>query len=502
MPLFLLVALFLAFGADSVVIPGTVPPGSIPTRVATIIGWVAGVGLVARLVSVGVAARAHRPGLRSVPGPRRLFRWGRKVVNCLTLGGYAWAVLVLDWPEIVRSVWGWRNAILVDEILILAPFLAAEVAGWWGLAWGDAAVRVESAALFGAVAMPPPSVGRYVVNQARQTLGMVLSAAFLFAFGQDLARWIWPERLASPNFQLGLMVTLGGSVLILAPAFVRLSWPTRPLPAGPLRDRLERVAARFRFRCTEILVWETGGGVVNAGVTGATPWFRYVLLTDALLDGLNDHEIAAVFGHEVGHARHRHLTFFGLFFVGSVGVMTLIGTSVDASLIEAISPLALAPIWMTLVQGGTVLAAGLVYFGFVFGHLSRRFERQADVFGARAVSCDQPVCPPHPDPYQAHSPAALAKLDERAPLCPVGLRTFSNALRAVAALNGIDPGARSWRHGSIARRVAFLEGLEGHPDRERAFQAGIVRLRVALAVLLALALILAFETGAIEQLGA
>ena len=502
MPLFLLVALFLAFGADSVVVPGAVPPGSIPGRVATVVGWVAGVALLARLVSVGVAARADRPGMRSVPGPRRLFRWGRKLVACATLGGYAWAVLVLDWPEIVRSSWGWRDAILIDEVLVLAPFLAAEVAGWWGLARGEHAVRVEAAALFGATSVEAPSVGRYVVNQTRQSLGMVLPAAFLFVLGQDLARWIWPERLADPNFQLGLMVALGGSVLILAPAFVRLSWPTRSLPAGPLRDRLERVAARFRFRCTDILVWETGGGVVNAGVTGATPWFRYVLLTDGLLDGLNDHEIAAVFGHEVGHARHRHLAFFGLFLVGSVGVMTLIGASVGAPLIEAISPLELAPSWMTLAQGSTVLAAGLVYFGFVFGHLSRRFERQADVFGARAVSCDQPVCPPHPDPYQAHSPAALARLDERAPLCPVGLRTFVNALRAVAALNGIDPRARSWRHGSIARRVAFLEGLEGRPERERAFQAGVVRLRIALAVLLALALILAFETGAIEQLGA
>ena len=129
------------------------------------------------------------------------------------------------------------------------------------------------------------------------------------------------------------------------------------------------------------------------------------------------------------------------------------------------------------------------------------FERQADVFGARAVSCDQPDCPPHPDPYQRHAPATLAQLDERAPICPVGLRTFVNALRIVAALNGINPTARSWRHGSIARRIAFLELLEGRPDRERAFQAGVNRLRVALALLLTLALILAFETGAIAQLG-
>ena len=501
MPLFLLVALFLAFGADSVAPPGLIVRDEVPGRVGLILAWIGGVGALARLVSLVVTIRArHRLEWRRVAGPRRLFRSGSKLVACASLGGYAWAVLGLGWPEVVRSVWGWRDSILIDEVLVLAPFLAAEVAGWWGLARGDRASRGEVELLLGAN-RTRPTVGRHVLNQARQSLGMVLPAVLIFALGQDLARWFWPSRAIEPNFQLGLMIALSGSVLILAPAFVRLSWPTQSLPPGPLRDRLERVAARFGFRCTDILVWDTGGVVVNAGVTGATPWYRYVLLTDALIDGLNDHEIAAVFGHEVGHARHRHLGFFGLFLVGSVGVMTLVGALVGEPTIRAISPVELAPTWMTVAQGGAVFLAGLTYFGLVFGHLSRRFERQADVFGARAVSCDQTDCPPHPDPYQSHAPATLARLDERAPICPVGLRTFVNALRTVAALNGINPTARSWRHGSIARRIAFLELLEGRPDRERAFQAGVNRLRIALALLLSLALILAFETGAIAQLG-
>ena len=100
---------------------------------------------------------------------------------------------------------------------------------------------------------------------------------------------------------------MGLLVLVLSPLFVRLAWPTRPLPPGPLRDRLERLARRFGFRCTDILVWDTGQVMVNAGVTGALPWFRYVLLTDALIESLSPLEIAAVFGHEIGHIAHRHL---------------------------------------------------------------------------------------------------------------------------------------------------------------------------------------------------
>jgi STE24 endopeptidase len=65
----------------------------------------------------------------------------------------------------------------------------------------------------------------------------------------------------------------------------------------------------------------------------------------------------------------------------------------------------------------------------------------------------------------------------------------------------MDPTARSWRHGSITRRVAFLEGLEGRPEAERRFQNGVSRLRIGLALALIAALVLAFQTGAIEHLG-
>ena len=109
-----------------------------------------------------------------------------------------------------------------------------------------------------------------------------------------------------------------------SPLFVRLAWPTRTLPPGPLRQRLERLASRVGFRCTDILVWDTGHVLVNAGVTGALPWFRYVLLSDALIESLTPAEVAAVFGHEVGHIAHRHLLYFGFFFLGSLGVMALV----------------------------------------------------------------------------------------------------------------------------------------------------------------------------------
>lgn len=321
---------------------------------------------------------------------------------------------------------------------------------------------------------------------------MVLPAALIFSLAQDLSRRWLPATSEEPGFQMGMMAAMGALVLVLAPAFVRLSWTTRRLPDGPLRDRLERLSDRFGFRFSDILIWETEGSIVNAGVTGALPWYRYILLTDALIEGLDQHEVAAVFGHEVGHVRHRHLAFFGFFFVASLGILTLTSDLIYSQVLDGLA----GSTGSAIAQGTTTLLLGVGYFGAIFGALSRRFERQADVFGCRAVSCGRVDCPPHPDPYARPNPPATD-----GPLCPVGIRIFVNALSNVAALNGMEPAARSWRHGSIARRIAFLESLEGKPLDERRFQTGVSRLRIGLALGLLAGLYLAFWTGAIDHLG-
>ena len=56
------------------------------------------------------------------------------------------------------------------------------------------------------------------------------------------------------------------------------------------------------------------------------------LLSDALIEYLDEHEVAAVFGHEVGHIAHRHLAYFGFFFVASLGVLAMFNATIDAKL--------------------------------------------------------------------------------------------------------------------------------------------------------------------------
>src|SRR5262249_27972015 len=115
------------------------------------------------------------------------------------------------------------------------------------------------------------------------------------------------------------------------------------------------------------------------------------------------------------------------------------------------------------------------YVFLVFGFLSRRCERQADIYGCRAVSCQTPGC-------AGHAPEALAEGGRG--LCAAGIFTFTQALEKVALLNGISrdrPGfLQSWQHSTIARRVSFLHTLVTDPRAERRFQRRVFLVKCGL----------------------
>jgi STE24 endopeptidase len=488
MPLPTLMALVVAFGLDFELERGSLSRPALAARIYETLGGIATVAALAFVLGHLIAWRVYRSGKAST-STRRILIWGERLIELLSLAVFVWTLYYVGWRRVVD--WGFhlRGYVLIEEMVILLPFFLVQLLSWWGLYAGEKAVRT---------AHPIAGLGRHLVLRARQSMGTILPVAMVYAVGHDIMRTHMPELAKDPVVRMLGIAGMGAFVLVLAPAFVRLTWPTQSLPPGPVRSRLERLAGRLRFRYTDILVWDTGGVVVNAGVTGALPWYRYVLITDEMLTRLDEREIEAVFGHEVGHIAHRHLVYFGFFVVGSMGVVALAAWGFDQLLPSTSAVLSwLGDSWYAdLVREGSLLLPLGLYFVIVFGVVSRRFERQADVFGCRAVSCGRDQCPPHDD---VNADRESCRLPDQ--LCPVGIRTFANALASVAILNEIDPDARSWRHGSIRRRIKFLEGLESRPEAERRFQAGVVRLRVALAVLLIVAVATAAALGALDKLG-
>jgi Zn-dependent protease with chaperone function len=468
--------------------------------------WTAlGVGLIglhARFVSVRFARR-----LRSTFLGRsdllRTYERGRFRNQILLFGFFVIALIPLGWGWSVHELWsGGIGPLPGTELVLLAPFLVAQLLAWTFFYDAERALYLVSrrGSLREHLAEDQGAFGSrisYVFFQVRQKLALVFLPVVLLIAEKELFR-LFPD--VSNDWQgtanyICLITLL--VVVVTMPWVVRLLLGLRPIPEGPIRQRLMTASRRLHFRCSNLLLWNTRNGMANAMVLGVLPWVRYVVFTDRLLEEFAPDEIEAVFGHEVGHVKHHHMPYYLGFLLMSVFALGLLVSSslplVAAAFQEGLAALGNGPGgWLAgreplldldhhkylafLPMVGLLLS----YIFVVFGFLSRRCERQADIFGCKAVSCPRPDCP-------GHDPDTLANSDGKR-LCPTGIRTFIRALEKVAQLNGINrdrPGfLQSWQHSTIARRVEFLQSILYDPQEEPRFQRRVALVKWALLAVL------------------
>ena len=397
------------------------------------------VPLVAAVASLWLADRL-RQGEHHRPVVLRWLTAVRKLHAGLWLTVAAIILYGLGWPRLVHGNWHLRHAFLLDRLLILTPVLLPVILSWAAFYEVDRELRRSGADQPDAEGAA--TRGQYLATHLRHYLGLLLVPVFGLLAIQDTAESVIPGFR-----QTGLATALPLVVLplwlVLFPALLRSIWTTRPLPAGPLRVRLEQIAQRAGFRAREILVWHTNCMFVNAAVAGFLPRLRYVFLSDGLLELLGEEEVGAVFGHEIGHLRHRHLLLRILAMLAPVSLWLLVCQ---------IAPGIPARVEELLIHGDGSFAArlGIIalmamasYVLLVFGPYCRLLEGQADLFGCRSLAWES-----SPQPFE----------------------TFISALETLALVSGIDRNARSWQHASIARRVEFLKRVAEDPDYEVEFQ--------------------------------
>ncbi|HSQ57823.1 MAG TPA: M48 family metalloprotease, partial [Gemmata sp.] len=206
---------------------------------------------------------------------------------------------------------------------------------------------------------------------------------------------------------------------------------------------------------------------------------------------------------EVGHAKHGHMWLYLAFLLLSVAVLAAFwmwlmlpstGGTFSVWLKGWIVSNQLQD-WLALVP---VFLLGSYMF-VVFGLISRRCERQADIYGCRAVSCDDPNCTGH---------NSATRYPERARgLCNSGIHTFARALEHVnyingqgaeevrggrslrRAIGGVVAWFRHWMHSTPQRRIDFVMSLTADRSKERRFQRAVAVLRWGLLLGLLCALV-------------
>ncbi|MBU0638594.1 MAG: M48 family metalloprotease [Planctomycetes bacterium] len=459
--------------------------------------WVTSPALIGTVVAAAVLLPALMAGLAarrtlrllelkpSDPGEGQ-FWFGRgmlltQIVLAVTQIGL---LICTDWSLLCRRTPMVGQWPVVPGVLSLLPFLLGLLLVWVVAYPADRAVRQIALEIYlfrGKPVRPVWPLGTYLLYNFRHQVLFILIPLLLILAARDVIE-LYQTRLQAifgqPFMPDVLLGASAGLVAIIAPVIVRYVWVTERLPDGPLRDQLLMLGRKLRVRCREILVWHSGGMIVNAAVMGIIAPLRYVLITDAMLEQMDDRKIEAVFGHEAGHVKRHHILYYLLFALISGCLITVF--SVRGRQFEQ----------RETYQIVATIGAGvlLLKWGVVFGWISRRFERQADLFGARALvltglPCVQP-CALHGNHVAPDAAAAAERVISATQptdlICATAAHVFSDALNEVAVLNGIAPEARSWRHSSISSRSRFLQRLARDPTAFVQFERVVYRCKVAI----------------------
>jgi len=404
-------------------------------------------------MSLGIVRRAHQQAVM--------------LHSALAVGAFVIAVIGFSVKPLIRQLPLLGNSVLVTHALGLGLFVAFLVPVWF---WSWRA--------FDGTMSSAPTAAAHVVSQIRFNLvivvpWLVLSAAVDF--------WdLLPLPAASMASSTVQVVFFGAFVCLLAvfvPVLMTRLWDCSPMEDKELEKRLDHFSRKLGVRFRRILSWNAmHRGLLTAGVVGLLPGLRYLLITPALAGLLDEDELLAVVGHEVGHVRRRHMWLYMLFFAGfivvSLGLVDrlvawLAGTGPGLSLlIRQDGQLNVAFLgWSTAFLS---LVLFVVYFRFVFGWFMRNFERQADQF------CFTAGIPAE------HLIASFEKLRERSG-------------------GGDEKG--NWHHYSISQRIQWLQRCNGEPElalrHDRRLRRGLAVFMLGLLVFS----VFAFRPGASSGAG-
>jgi len=165
-----------------------------------------------------------------------------------------------------------------------------------------------------------------------------------------------------------------------------------------------------------------------------------------------------VMAHEIGHVRRRHMPWLLVSMLAAIAIVVAALMAVQGTPVADIG------------AGSTVaVLIGVSVVLVIFGWISRRFERQADAFAVRHINAKQSM------------PAAISA-SAAAVVC--------DALGRIAILNSVAPTRRSWRHGSIAWRQAYLQSIVGSTADGLAIDRQVRWIKVVVAVIVGLMLVL------------
>jgi STE24 endopeptidase len=193
--------------------------------------------------------------------------------------------------------------------------------------------------------------------------------------------WLWATGVVGVSALVGI---------VLAPVYISPLFNTyTEMQQGPLRERIEAVAAKYDIPAEHIYVFDASKQTkrISANVSGLGPTIR-ISLNDNLLNRTSPPEVVAVMGHEMGHYVLGHVWFdsiglilifgLGFFLIGRIAPRLIARYGGRWGVRELADPASL-PVLSALLGVYMLLASPAT------NTLIRTAESQADAFGLDAA---------------------------------------------------------------------------------------------------------------------
>jgi Zn-dependent protease with chaperone function len=273
----------------------------------------------------------------------------------------------------------------------------------------------------------------FIISNLKLNLPILFPWVFLSLIFDIMALTPWGEMDSFLYRTEGQIIFFSFFLILLViflPAFIGYFWGCRPIGSSEKAQALHDFLDERGFKYREILNWPIfQGRMMTAGIMGILPRFRYILITESLLNILSIDELKAVVAHEMGHNKYRHLLLYAVFFLGFmvlyVGLYDLSGVFYTrpflTDLILGTNPQNISIYF--ILSSLPMLLVLLVYFRYIVGFFMRNFERQADLYSAKSMGTP---------------------------------RYTISSLEKIALLSGKSRDLPSWHHFSIKQRVDYL----------------------------------------------
>lgn len=204
-------------------------------------------------------------------------------------------------------------------------------------------------------------------------LFLVMPPVLLWMIFEDISRGgleIMHElkmMLAAPIFFVLLFIG--------APKLFNWAWKANGNKDIELEDSIKALSVEVETPITGVKIWNTfGEPLANAAVAGLSKKYRYVYITEFLLQNFEKEQVKSVVAHELGHLRLGHVYTYTIYSV----LMLLLAVNYKLAIYIYFPEIDMKSLLFSLSESGIFV----LLFLLSFAALSRYSEHQADLFSS------------------------------------------------------------------------------------------------------------------------